>query len=63
MALLVLKQNQGIRSVSYALPNKHYIPVDMAYLGVQNVVPPETAEVFVPIAAPSGLIQATVTRK
>ncbi|KAG6909535.1 hypothetical protein DXG01_016928 [Tephrocybe rancida] len=63
MAQLVLSQNAGIQSVTYALPNKHYIPVDMRYIGVENVSPPSNAEVFMPIAAPSGLITATVSRK
>ncbi|KAJ7785155.1 hypothetical protein DFH07DRAFT_864385 [Mycena maculata] len=62
MAQRVLAQNAGVQHVAYALPNKHYIPVDMAYLGVENLVPAQ-AEVFVPVAAPSGLITATVSRK
>ncbi|KAF7310186.1 Uricase [Mycena indigotica] len=62
MASAVLKENPGVHSVRYALPNKHYIPVDMRYIGVENVKPSE-AEVFMPIAAPSGLITATVSRK
>ncbi|KAJ6483103.1 hypothetical protein C8R45DRAFT_830316, partial [Mycena sanguinolenta] len=39
MARLVLAQNAGVQSVSYALPNKHYIPVDMGYISVENLVP------------------------
>ncbi|KAJ7110683.1 hypothetical protein C8R44DRAFT_262145 [Mycena epipterygia] len=62
MARLILAQNAGVQTVAYALPNKHYIPVDMSYLGVENLVPAQ-AEVFMPIAAPSGLITATVSRK
>ncbi|KAJ7628786.1 hypothetical protein FB45DRAFT_44334 [Roridomyces roridus] len=62
MASTIVAQNPGVNSVSYALPNKHYIPVDMSYLGVENIVPAQ-AEVFMPVAAPSGLISATVTRK
>ncbi|KAJ7079185.1 hypothetical protein C8R44DRAFT_654235 [Mycena epipterygia] len=62
MARLILAQNAGVQTVAYALPNKHYIPVDMGYLGVENLVPAQ-AEVFMPIAAPSGLITATVSRK
>ncbi|KAJ7193074.1 hypothetical protein GGX14DRAFT_479075 [Mycena pura] len=62
MARLVLAQNAHVQTVAYALPNKHYIPVDMGYLGVENLVPAQ-AEVFMPIAAPSGLITATVSRK
>ncbi|KAJ7599295.1 hypothetical protein C8J56DRAFT_916356 [Mycena floridula] len=62
MAQLVVFQNAHVQSVTYSLPNKHYIPVDMKYIGVDNLTPSK-AEVFVPIAAPSGLITATVTRK
>ncbi|KAK7050413.1 uricase [Favolaschia claudopus] len=62
MARLILTENPGVQTVSYALPNKHYIPVDMSYLGVENLVPSQ-AEVFMPVAAPSGLITATVSRK
>ncbi|RDB18787.1 Uricase [Hypsizygus marmoreus] len=63
MAQLIIAQNAGVQSVTYVLPNKHYIPVDMKYLDVENVVPPSSAEVFMPIAAPSGLISATISRK
>ncbi|KAJ7348680.1 hypothetical protein DFH08DRAFT_1000668 [Mycena albidolilacea] len=62
MARLIIAQNAHVQTVSYALPNKHYIPVDMGYLGVENLVSAQ-AEVFMPIAAPSGLITATVSRK
>ncbi|KAJ7082633.1 hypothetical protein B0H15DRAFT_852173 [Mycena belliarum] len=62
MAQRVLAENASVLTVSYALPNKHYIPVDMRYLGVENLVPAQ-AEVFMPIAAPSGLITATIERK
>ncbi|KAF5371000.1 hypothetical protein D9615_010027 [Tricholomella constricta] len=63
MAQLLLAQNAGVQSVTYSLPNKHFIPVDMRYIGVENVTPPEKAEVFMPISAPSGLISATISRK
>ncbi|KAJ7257507.1 hypothetical protein B0H12DRAFT_1110990 [Mycena haematopus] len=62
MARLIIAQNADVQAVSYSLPNKHYIPVDMGYLGVENLVPAQ-AEVFMPVAAPSGLITATVSRK
>ena len=39
MAQLIIAQNEGIQSVTYALPNKHYIPVDMRYIGIENVKP------------------------
>lgn len=62
MAQRVIAENAGVQDVSYALPNKHYIPVDMRYLGLDNLTP-AVAEVFCPIAAPSGLISATISRK
>ncbi|KAF8442122.1 uricase [Boletus edulis BED1] len=58
----VITENAGVDQATYKLPNKHYIPVDMSYLGVDNLTP-ATAEVFVPVAAPSGLISATISRK
>ncbi|KAG9308236.1 hypothetical protein JVU11DRAFT_12254, partial [Chiua virens] len=58
----IIAENAGVEEVTYKLPNKHYIPVDMKYLGVDNLTPAK-AEVFVPVAAPSGLISATITRK
>jgi len=62
MAQRIITENASVQNVSYALPNKHYIPVDMKYLGIDNTSP-AAAEVFVPIAHPSGLITATVSRK
>ncbi|KAG2017363.1 uricase [Coprinopsis cinerea AmutBmut pab1-1] len=62
MAQRIIAENGGIQDVTYTLPNKHYIPVDMRYIGVDNLTPSQ-AEVFCPVAAPSGLISATVSRK
>ncbi|OBZ73109.1 Uricase [Grifola frondosa] len=62
MAQQIIADNVHVESVTYTLPNKHYVPVDMKYIGVDNLTPSK-AEVFVPIAAPSGLISATITRK
>jgi urate oxidase len=39
MAQRVLAENAGVMKVQYDLPNKHYIPVDMKYLGVDNTTP------------------------
>jgi hypothetical protein len=39
MAQRVLAENAGVESVRYVLPNKHYIPVDMKYIGVDNTTP------------------------
>ncbi|KAJ3504433.1 hypothetical protein NLJ89_g7936 [Agrocybe chaxingu] len=58
----IIAENGSVISVSYSLPNKHYVPVDMRYIGVDNLTPSK-AEVFTPIAAPSGLIKATISRK
>jgi len=62
MAQKVIAENAHIASVTYTLPNKHYIPVDMKYIGIDNLTP-ANAEVFVPVVAPSGLICATISRK
>ncbi|PPR02881.1 hypothetical protein CVT24_002303, partial [Panaeolus cyanescens] len=61
MGQRIIGENAFVKDVSYTLPNKHYIPVDMNYIGIDNTTPAK-AEVFVPIAAPSGLISATVSR-
>ena len=39
MAQRVLAENAGVDTVRYVLPNKHYIPVDMKYIGVDNTTP------------------------
>ncbi|KAG2341188.1 uricase [Suillus weaverae] len=62
MGQRVIAENAGVESVTYNLPNKHYIPVNMQYLGVDNTTP-ANAEVFAPVSAPSGLISATISRK
>jgi urate oxidase len=46
MAQLIIAQNKGVQSVTYALPNKHYIPVDMRYMGVENVKPSVNFSLF-----------------
>lgn len=64
----VLTDCPAVKDISYALPNKHYIPVNMTGWKVQ---PPLDnglgyeggAEVFYPAPDPSGWIEATVTRK
>ncbi|KIM77867.1 hypothetical protein PILCRDRAFT_795391 [Piloderma croceum F 1598] len=62
MARKVIAENPHIASVTYALPNKHYLPIDMSYIGIDNMTPAK-AEVFMPVSAPSGLITATISRK
>jgi urate oxidase len=39
MAQRILQEIKDIKEVTYTLPNKHYIPVDMQYIGVENVKP------------------------
>ncbi|KAF8636992.1 hypothetical protein AX17_003120 [Amanita inopinata Kibby_2008] len=39
MGQRVVAENAGVEAVTYTLPNKHYIPVDMRYLGVDNLTP------------------------
>ncbi|EJU04774.1 uricase [Dacryopinax primogenitus] len=58
----IIAASPSVESVSYRLPNKHYIPVDLGFKGLANLKPVD-AEVFCPVAAPSGLITATVSRK
>lgn len=62
MAQKVIAENAHIASVTYTLPNKHYIAVDMKYIGIDNTTP-ANAEVFAPVSAPSGFISATISRK
>ncbi|KAI6155854.1 uricase [Pisolithus tinctorius] len=62
MAQQVIADNDDVETATYTLPNKHYIPVDMRYIGVDNLTPSK-AEVFMPVSAPSGLISATISRK
>ncbi|PVF97217.1 putative urate oxidase [Serendipita vermifera] len=61
MASDIIQKNASVSSVSYKLPNKHYIPVDLSFFKLANTKP-EEAEVFCPVAAPSGYITATVSR-
>ncbi|KAF8300125.1 uricase [Clavulina sp. PMI_390] len=61
----VLAENKAVVDITYRLPNKHYVPVDMSYFksqDLENLNPPEKAEVFTPLAAPSGYIEATIAR-
>lgn len=39
MAERILEENKHVQTVSYSLPNKHYIPVDMRYAGIDNLTP------------------------
>ncbi|CAL1715921.1 unnamed protein product [Somion occarium] len=45
MAQQILTSHKHLQSVSYSLPNKHYVPVDMRYAGVENLNPMSTGRV------------------
>lgn len=55
-------ENAAVDSIEYALPNKHYVPLDLKWAALENMKEDE-AEVFLPQADPSGLIKAKVGRK
>lgn len=61
MGQRLISQNGAVNRATYTLPNKHYIPVDLKFIGIDNTSP-ALAEVFAPVSAPSGLIAATVAR-
>ncbi|CAE6515996.1 unnamed protein product [Rhizoctonia solani] len=61
MSQQFIADNATANSISYRLPNKHYIPVPLDYIGLANTKPKD-AEVFCPVEAPSGYITATVSR-
>ncbi|TKY90904.1 hypothetical protein EX895_000902 [Sporisorium graminicola] len=53
--------NSTVQDVSFALPNKHYIPIDLGFKGLSNLNEKD-AEVFLPTAHPSGYIKAKIAR-
>jgi len=61
MGQQIIEKNNTVNSVTYLLPNKHYIPVNLSHVKLENMKP-SVAEVFTPVSAPSGLISATITR-
>ncbi|KAG0310980.1 hypothetical protein BGZ99_010451 [Dissophora globulifera] len=61
MAAQSIKNWKWLDRVSYALPNRHFFAVDLNYFrGTKNLG--EHADVYQPIADPSGLISGTVAR-
>ncbi|KAN0066434.1 hypothetical protein ACQY0O_000528 [Thecaphora frezii] len=60
-AILADLGNSTIQDVAYALPNKHYIPIDLGFKGLNNLSEKD-AEVFLPSQHPSGLIKARIAR-
>ncbi|MGH8164294.1 MAG: factor-independent urate hydroxylase [Rhodanobacteraceae bacterium] len=57
MAEAALAVCPEISRVDLSMPNKHFIPINLAPLGLEN-----RNEVFVPMEEPFGLIEASVTR-
>ncbi|CAO3614322.1 unnamed protein product [Mucor hiemalis] len=57
----ILAKFPAVAEVSYALPNKHYVGVDMSKFNIDNTG--KNLEVYLPLADPSGLITATAGRK
>jgi urate oxidase len=53
----VLKSQGAIAEIRLTLPNRHYLPVNLAPLGFEN-----RNEVFLPTDEPHGLIEACLTR-
>ncbi|TBU54785.1 uricase [Dichomitus squalens] len=39
MGQRIIAENPHITSVTYKLPNKHYVPVDLKYIGIDNTSP------------------------
>lgn len=58
MASDILKKAPAVDSVTYELPNKHYILYNLQWKGIK-----ENTELFYPSPDPNGLIKCTVGRK
>ena len=39
MGQRLIKENAAVDRATYRLPNKHYVPVDMKYIGIDNTSP------------------------
>ncbi|KAI9469722.1 MAG: urate oxidase [Benjaminiella poitrasii] len=57
----ILARFPEIAEVSYALPNKHYVGVDLSRFNIDNKG--KNTSIYHPLADPSGLITATAARK
>lgn len=57
MGEAVLAASPAIAEIAFAMPNKHYIPVDLRPFGLAN-----SGTVFLPTDEPHGQIEATVGR-
>lgn len=61
MSERILKEAPLLDTVSYSLPNKHYVELDLSWhKGLKNVG--KDAEVYVPLSNPNGLIKCSVRR-
>ncbi|KAJ2773022.1 hypothetical protein GGI18_004786 [Coemansia linderi] len=60
MADRILNDFADVDDVYYALPNIHYFPFDLSKFGLKNLQ--ADAQVYMPIADPSGYITATISR-
>ncbi|KAF7581133.1 urate oxidase [Clavispora lusitaniae] len=58
MASLILSKAPAVESVTYVLPNKHYILYNLEWKGIKD-----NTELFYPSPDPNGLIKCTVGRK
>lgn len=57
----ILSVAPDVEFVNYALPNKHYMNIDLSWhKGIKNLG--KDQEVFLPSSDPNGLIKSTVTR-
>ncbi len=62
MSTRIIDEAPYVSDVSYTLPNKHYVAIDMAWhKGLKNTG--KDTEVLLPLANPNGLIDCTVTRE
>jgi urate oxidase len=57
MGKAVLERFPDIAEISFSLPNIHYLPVDLARLGLEN-----GNQIFLPTDEPHGLIEARLSR-
>lgn len=39
MGQRIIAENPHITNVTYSLPNMHFVPVDMKYIGIDNLTP------------------------
>ena len=46
MGQRLINENAAVDRATYTLPNKHYIPVDMKYIGIDNTSPFQSLLLF-----------------